>query len=390
MVPLGEVVTLMSGFWRHRRQILGRQLPGDVDVALLQQQPLGGGLGDVPGHDALELGRTAPVVGVAVQRHALVGLPCAQLEGARAGGVGLEPLVAHVAVLLVLLDELHVDHRADAGGQAVEQEGRRVGLVEREHERAVVRGLDRLGHVLGREPELGQDEARRQIELDHALHGVGDVVRGQRVAGVELDPGADLERHLQPVVRHAPALGDQALELADVVGRIGHQPVVDLGLDLGCRELEHLGRVEADHVVDEVGQHQAVLGRLRAQRRRADSQRHQRRAEAQPEQLAHPPCPPLLYPSHGRATSACGPFLSSAAGAYGAGEGRRQGSTACNQIRLHRLRQPPAKVFANRLLTSRATWHVCRHVRDQDPVDPSTIFSVGDVDRVTPGAEVEQ
>ena len=82
-------------------------------------------------------------------------------------------------------------------------------------------------------------------------------------------PGPDLERDLLAVVRDAPALGDQALELAHVVDRIGHQPVVDLGLDLGRRELEHLGRVEADHVVDRVGQHQPVLGRLRPHRRRA-------------------------------------------------------------------------------------------------------------------------
>ena len=107
---LGRLGDLDVGVARHRRQILGRQLARDVDVALLQQQPLGRGLGDVAGDDALELGRAQPIVGVGLVGHALVGLPGLQLEGARAGGVGLEPFMAHVAVLLVLQGELLVDH----------------------------------------------------------------------------------------------------------------------------------------------------------------------------------------------------------------------------------------------------------------------------------------
>ena len=167
-----------------------------------------GGLGDVAHDHALESWRALPVALVGVERAALVGLPGAQLERPRAGRVGLQPLVAHVAGLLVLHHQLDVDDRADAGGQAVEDEGGRVGLVELQPQRAGRRvALMVSAHVVGLEAELGEDEARRLVELDHPLQRVGDVLGGQRVAGVELDAVADLEGEGQAVVADRPALG---------------------------------------------------------------------------------------------------------------------------------------------------------------------------------------
>ena len=101
-----------------------------------------------------------------------------------------------------------------------------------------------------------------------------------------LMPGPDLEGHLLAVVGDGPAFGDMALQLADVVDRIGDQPVVDLRVGLGAGELERLGRVEADHVVDLVGDHQArPWASPPCNGADADTKRQQRGAKARPDQL---------------------------------------------------------------------------------------------------------
>ena len=224
-----------------------------------------------------------------------------------------------------------------------------------------------------------------RLSLTTRCMRVGDVLRGQRVAGVELDAGADLERHLQAVVGHAPALGDQALELADVVGRVGHQPVVDLGLDLGRRELEHLGRVEADHVVDEVGH---APGRPWASPPAAAPCPTASATSAAPRlSLNSLPIPHVLRCCTrlmaGQRPHAA-PFCQAPQGLWGwqrAGSRARPLATrfACTGVAA------AGQSVANRLLTSRATWHVGRHVGDQEPVELSTILAIGDVDHVTAG-----
>ena len=178
---------------------------------------------------------------------------------------------------------LPVDHRADRRGQAVQEEGRRVGLVELDREGRVVDHLDLLLDVLGREAELVEDERRRLVELDHALQREHRVRGGERIAGVEGDAVPDLEGVGLAVVGDLPALGDVALQVRDVVGRVGHQPVVDVGGIFGGGELEHLGRIERDHVVDLVGHDQRVLRRLGVQRRHEEIDRQEHEpAEEEP------------------------------------------------------------------------------------------------------------
>ena len=179
--------------------------------------------------------------------------------------------------------QLLVDHRADGRGQAVEEEGRRVGLVELDREGAWIDHLDHVVDVLGSEAELAEDEGRRLVELDHPLQRPDGVIGGQRIAGVKGDAVADLEGIGLAVVGDLPALGDVALQLLDVVRRVGDQPVVDVGRPLGRGELEHLGRIEGDHLVELVGHDQGVLRRLGAQRRHEEIHRQKdENAEQQP------------------------------------------------------------------------------------------------------------
>ena len=90
--------------------VLG-EVAGDVDVALLEQQALRGRLGDMAHDDALVLRRALVPALIGVERILLVGTIGADLVGAGAGRIQLEPAIAPVAVLLIGLDQLGVDDR---------------------------------------------------------------------------------------------------------------------------------------------------------------------------------------------------------------------------------------------------------------------------------------
>ena len=160
MRPRCSSATLMSGLPCDTRDVDRGELARDVDVAVLQQQPLGGA--------ARERGarRRGPAAARrASRRHRLEDVAVGRLVGAEHVGartrrVGLQPLVAEVAVRLVGQRLLLVDDRGHDRGQAVEEEGRRIGLVGDDDEGAVVGRLDLLGDVLRGEAELRQDEGR--------------------------------------------------------------------------------------------------------------------------------------------------------------------------------------------------------------------------------------
>src|SRR3546814_4859472 len=64
------------------RELVGAQVAGDVDVALLEQELLGRRLGDVADDDPLHGGGAAPVAVIALQSQEFVGTPLAELERA--------------------------------------------------------------------------------------------------------------------------------------------------------------------------------------------------------------------------------------------------------------------------------------------------------------------
>ena len=168
----------------------------------------------------------------------------------------------------MLLDQLAVDHRGDGGGQAVEHEGRRIALVDGEHEGRRVCRLGLLGDVVGGEAELLDDEGRALVELDRPLERPGDVLGGDRIAGGEGHVGLELEGVGQAVVGNRPALGEAVDHLGGVVDVEPHQHVVGVAGDLAGGKLEGFGGIERDDVVDRPGLDQRV-GRRLGERRRA-------------------------------------------------------------------------------------------------------------------------
>ena len=67
-----------------------------------------------------------------------------------------------------ILHELGIDDAAYIGGQAIVEEGRRVGVPDLDHQRLVVRSPDPVIYIFWREAELGEDEGGARIHLDHA------------------------------------------------------------------------------------------------------------------------------------------------------------------------------------------------------------------------------
>jgi hypothetical protein len=267
-VPLGVAVVLTSFDDGQCHQVLRAQVACDVDVALLQQQALRGRLLQVAVDHARHGRLRPPVVVVALQRHHLVGAPLADLQRAGPGVVGLQPAVAQVARGLFAQHQLLVDHRGHVGRQAVQYEGRREDLLGGQRQRQLAGLLDAVLDVVLGEAELRQDEGRCLVQQHRALQRPGHVLGGHRVAAGELQAGLELEAEGPAVGADRPALG----QVADQPARVGHvvaqQTVVGIAHDLAGRDLEGLGRVQRDDVVEGQRDDQRVLGRGGVQRQR--------------------------------------------------------------------------------------------------------------------------
>ncbi len=252
----------------HGIEIVGIEVAGHVDVAGFQRQPLAGAFLHVAVDDAGELGLLAVVIVVALHHDNLVGPPFAQLELAGAGRIGLQPVIAEIVVVFVVVARRHrldvlqhqllVHHRADRGRQAVQHEARRIGLVHREDEGGFVSRLGLFRDVVAGQPELAEDEGRALVQLDGALEGPRHVLGGEGVAGGEFEARPELEGVGQPVVGDRPALGQVALDLRGVGEIEPHQQVVGVGGDFRGGQLERFGRVHADNVVYREAFHQRV------------------------------------------------------------------------------------------------------------------------------------
>ena len=276
-----------------RRDVLGAEVTGNIDVAALQQQALGRGLGDLAHDDAFHRRLTPVVVRVRLQRVALVRLPVDQRIGAGTGRVGPEPGIAPVAIDLVALHHLAVDDVGDRRGQAVEHKGGGVFLVGGKLEGAVVQRHQRVAQIVGGEAELGQDEGRGLFHRHGAAQREFDIAGRHRVAGCEGHAGTDLEGEDFAVAGHFPTFGDVGLvALREVIGVEADQRAVDVVGDVRPGKLEALLRVERGDVVDPGGDDENVgrgLGqRLRHRQRK---RRHQGRGKRDRRKFA--------YQSHG-------------------------------------------------------------------------------------------
>ena len=227
--------------------------------------------------DALQRRRAAAIVGVGFQNDRLVGRPGPDDVGAGAGGVGLQPAVAHVAVDLVLHGDLAVDDGADDRADQRVDKGRREVDADGDDERRVIgRGDHGVDVVLG-PAQLAEEEDRGLFELDDALQRPGRVPGGYRVAGGEGLSGADREGESLAIVADCDALGDAGNEAVHVGGLEPHDTVIDVGNNLDARELVGLGRVKRDKIVDLLGDNQRIGGggSLRPKRQRNERGRQQ-------------------------------------------------------------------------------------------------------------------
>ena len=228
--------------------------------------------------------RTLPMR-VAVQHHPLVRHPALHRIGAAAGAVGLQPAIAQIAVGLVRLHRLGVDHRGHGGGQGVQEEGRRHGLVDPDLQRAVVDRPDPVRGVVGGEAELGQDEGRRLVQPHRALQRPGGVLRRHRVAAGEGLAGLQREAPGQPVIGDRPGFGQVADDGRVGGAAIADQLAVQVAGHLADSRLERLGRVQRDELVDLLGHHDGVA--RRAGEGRAEGWQKQEGAEQRRHEASH-------------------------------------------------------------------------------------------------------
>ena len=199
-------------------------------------------------------------VRIGVDDDVIARLPRRQPVWPRAGGMGLQPGVAQIVVGLVGQHRLHVDHAADIRRQAVQHEAGGFCLGRQLHlQRVIVHRADELLHVVRVEAELGDDEAGCLVQLHDSLQAERRVMRGDRVAGIELRVLLQLEREGQSVGADVVAFGKVAGHLGGVGGIGTHQPAVAVAVHLIVGEFVGFGWVEGDDVIDLPHHHHGVL-----------------------------------------------------------------------------------------------------------------------------------
>ena len=243
----------------NRLQLLGFQIAGNVDIALLQRQQLRRGIGDVADDQPLGV-RLHGGIRVGFQRDSLARLPGFHLERAGPGAVGLQPAIAHIAVLGIGQSNLLLHHAADIGRQAIQHEAGGLAFRQGKHNLAAL-GADQLLDIFLGVAELGDDEARRFVQDHRPVQRKHHVLGGDRRAGCEFRAGLQGKGEGQPVRGNIPALRQFAREFLRMRQFRAYQPLIDIAAHLVAGELEALLRVQADDVVDLLRHHHHVFRR---------------------------------------------------------------------------------------------------------------------------------
>ena len=190
-----------------RLELVGQQIARDVDVALLQKQPLACWLLDVPPHQPRQLRRALPVAVEAAHDDAVVRHHLVKLEGAAASRVRLQPFAAPVAIDFVFLRERAVHDGEIAAAQHVQHEGGRIALVERHLEGVLIDGTQHILIVVRRDAQVLDQEGRPLVQRSQAREGVDDVFSREGVAGMEGHSLAQLEGKGRAVLADLPGFG---------------------------------------------------------------------------------------------------------------------------------------------------------------------------------------
>ncbi len=228
---------------------LGADRIGDVDLATLQCGESRRLIGDHPQHDALHARRLAPVLVERLQH---------QFDARRERDELVRPGADRRLLESVLADLLDVFARHDpagAGGDGIEGDEVRPGILQLEHDAL------RIGRFHRRHALLQQRVRRATIALERELHVIG----GDRIAVVELRTLAQDELVAQPVLAGRPGLRQRRRRIAlrhrlrhRVVQRVQHHERRDDAC--GLRRIEP-GRRQRDVHAD--GQLTRRRGRLR-------------------------------------------------------------------------------------------------------------------------------
>ena len=129
---------------RHRGELIRREAPRNIDVALLEQEALRRGFWDMSHDHALHMGRPEVVIGIGLKRDGFVRLPGDEVVRAGPSRMRLEPGIAEIAIHLIRERYLLFhDRRGEGAHQIQHQRGSEV-LGDFEGQRA---GIGRLHQV---------------------------------------------------------------------------------------------------------------------------------------------------------------------------------------------------------------------------------------------------
>ena len=198
---------------RQGGDLFGQQIARHVDITGFEHQALGCRFRHMAVDCAGKHRFVAGIILIPLQHHSLVGAPFLDDVGAGTGIVGFQPVVAIVAIHFVGGHQILVDHHRHRGGQAIQQEGRGIGLIHGEIKAVVAGLLDHGFDIVGGQAELAKDEGGRLVQLDGADDGIDHIIRHHVVARGEFLALFHGERHGLAIGRHRPGVSHHAKQL---------------------------------------------------------------------------------------------------------------------------------------------------------------------------------
>ena len=249
---------LHAGFILQGGNLVSAEIARHVGIPLLDQQAAGSRVGDVFNNDALDLRRAGWGAGVGLQHDGLMRLVDAHFIGPAARRVHLQPVVAEVVIFRVRRHLFFIHDRGDGGGENIQRHRRADvgGPVQRQG--MVINLFQLAGDVVRLPAEHVENKRWRFIQRHRTGVRENHIFRAQRITGGEF--GIRLQFNGQGFRRRIglPAFGEDRYDFFRVVAVGLHQTLIEAGDRLNAGEFVSFRRVEADDIVETLGDHQRV------------------------------------------------------------------------------------------------------------------------------------
>ena len=259
----GNAQHVNAGFPLQGGYLIGAEIAGDIGITLLNQQAARGRIGDVFNNDTFQLRCAGRRAVVGLQHDGLMRLIDAHFERAAARRVHFQPAVTEIVVFNVRRHQLLIHDGGDRRGEDIQRHRRADVSGPVQLQRMVIDLFQLAGDVVRLPAEDVEDKRGGLIQRHRAGVGENNIFRAQRIARGESGIGLQLDGQRFRRRVSLPAFGQNRGDFFRVIAIGLNQALIEARYRLNAGKLIGFCRVEADDVVETLGNDQGG-GRCRS------------------------------------------------------------------------------------------------------------------------------